>query len=592
MRQLVRVVFSVFLISSAVTGGAAIATQEYDMNDIYLADDEDPKAGDVPRFAPMPLSIIMGTDVKISNMANSYDFYYLITQPTELMHTSYGQDASDIIIPNFAYSDYVDAKYNHTVTDEEASKWPTGVEPVDGRFIKDAYIENTGVEHGYKYISNESVLFVAPERGAIRTTIDYRVSSAEESCIIQNDTKTCEKVTPTEVEIDRTFSVAGKSYQWSDAIDSPNMAPKRGIIQYKRLPSGSHQANVTATFEVTLKKETTRYTRDNGSWTAINSSTDWDESQLEVEDEFLVQNQDSKDIHVKQRVINRSSDENIIVLHFSGPSNIEDRRLWSYVRVSDKAVIENVWGLYSARHSRHSKIATNTQERPVEAKFPVIPTLHLTAVSKRPKTLFLGSSSGDKSIYSNVRVTTVESQNFSSPKPVVVQPNVDLPAEKPARVRSIVIRGSDADSVEAVRDIQNEKIDVSTVRKEYRNTRIATHRVNESAIQLTLLDESGQPVPGKLLHVNLGESDTYRTNSTGDVIVHTERRTVTAHFYGDDYTKSLDVYYGQTSTSTVVGIDSPFWMQIYRLITSLRYFAAGFVVALVLLIAGKAASRS
>lgn len=575
-KALIGCVLLALLLSS---GAIAATTQQFEVAELYMAADEDPNASESPQFAPMPLSVVASVDTGLRDYATSYDFYYLSTTPTDIATGNNIFKKSPYF--DFSFDKFRRDKHQSRLSGPKTSIWPVNDDQrTDGVFIKDAYIDTTSFIDGYRFPTNDSLdQFVIPESGGVYTTMDFRVVDPDQTCSVRNDTKICNDLSPGETSVERELTIGDQSYVSYQESDDPyagEYGTMPGLIRYADAPHDASAATVRANITVHYTNTTKVFTRTNATadWELNTTSQNDLVRQHSVSEDLAVQLTSEQTLMATQRVINRSSEEDIIVLEFSGPKSISDRRLWSYAKVSEGVLVENVWGLYSARTAREGMEIQNGWGHPREKSYPVMPGMYLTSKSDSVKTLFVKSST-----YSGVRVTSANYSHFDTPHPIVTKENILLPNKTPRRTTEVVIRGSTS-GIEALRDLHNEKIPVETTHHEYHETTISVDRLDDSTVKIILRAEDGSPVPNREVAVSVEGAGTLTTNKTGVATVETKRDSITVEFSGDRFTEDHAVYYGPASTTTVFGVDSPIYTQLARIFLTSKVYMGALMMAI------------
>jgi hypothetical protein len=542
---------------------------------LYLSDDPDPEAGDVPHFSPLPLSVLANSNVSKSNSVRAYDFYYLAAHPFDRIDRS----QLDALVADQTFQEYRESAHQSVASPDNTSIWPAnGVSVQDNGLIRDAYIDVTSVNNGYLHSSNSSQVRVIPDSGAVYTTLDYRIAIPDGDCEVTETEKVCTQFKLVDGDTSRTLEIGDESYTGATNSD------EAGVLSYSEAPTGAEKATVKATISVDYQRTTKVWDRTNttDSWTLNGSTTTPLSSTTVVEDNFETQVASDQSITVQQRIINRDGEKNVVVLDFEGPRTLSDRRLWSYAEVSENVLVENVWGLYSAHHRKKAQRATNEEPTPERTGFRSMPDVYLLAPKTAPKTLFVGADPAKTAESGQVHVTNLRTGEYDSPGPLITNENISLPETTPQRVDAMVIEGVD-DEVNAVYDLHNQEIPVNTFETEYRETTLKIENLNGDRAAVHLTDEDGEPVANRRVQLNLPEDRYVRTNETGKAVFETERTRIRAQFTGDNFLDRHETYYGESRTAATLPTEDPYYTQLLRLALAQRNYPTYLLIGLTII---------
>lgn len=536
---------------------------------IFFSDDPDPLAVEEPVFDYMRPRGISASESSITDLARAYDFYYDSTNPT------YKIEANRVTIRVFQRHQLDDF-----TTSESTSRWLSGwAEPVDGRYIKDATIGLVLVEEGvllHAPGTDADGQYLIPNTGVAYSYADFRIDASalpDNYCTpvdwdYKTETYTVEvpkydedgkRTTGTET---RTRRVRVDGDQWCYRYRLGEPVLHRSLSQVKKqlghwedTPAGVLVANysglthtdgnhLSVAAEVRIVEQSTEIHRDwdpGSGWDIENEETSERRYSVHVTHSVPVQILTSRDLTVRQRVIELSEGRVGIVLEFDGPPSISDRRLWSRAVFNDQQELVNVWGIYSIQGPHHGSVASNNNPVSKPRSFPVLPHLKVTASSDTPSHRY--SSNCAVGYFIQPEIIAFERQRLSSER-FVPGSRVNLSTSPIFRYDAIVLKNAPG-PVSEILDLHGNRIPLETSVGTYRESDLSIRPVDDSSVRVHLADRhSGKALPGRIIHLSGANRSTVTTDDQGSATVGVSRRYVTAEFRGDDWTEDRSTFFG------------------------------------------------
>lgn len=432
----------------------------------------------------------------------------------------------------------------------EDSKYLPSSEPRDGpaSVIEDAHVTFLGVVGGARPMlaDGEYPLYVQPE-GQVLNYLDYRVDEGDlpderTKELGSNKTRTWKnyEIVGDETGVEeRTVTIDGQQ------VGTDSGRPGARIIDYAGASGdGTVTLKIRATIEVTIGYDVV--TKENDSVVDRDERTDTVD-ELTVTDTVEVEVLDDQQLQASQRLVRfEGGGPSELFVTFQGPSTLADRQLWSRIVFSDRQVVINHWGVYSATRYAHGQVSTN--EGTKRFGFPNVLSMRFTSSRQANRHMIEGGADSE--------MTVVEETNYTT-EPAELAEGVNLSPSRATFKRSIRVVGlGEATRVEGLMgdDVSLSSSSSVTVQR----AELTVEQVNDTTLEVRLYDpDTGDGVGGRTLYLAGARVDSVETGSDGTVEVTRTARRIRVRFPGDDWRSdvasgSVDPpYYQSTGYSEV-----------------------------------------
>jgi hypothetical protein len=524
---------------------------------VFVADDPDPRAGEVPPFVSIGPRADRDTNVTLATAARIRDFEYRTTDPQFAVG-----------VANRTLADYRTDRLAAIEFNQSTSRWPAHApEPQDGVLVKDAYITFMGASGGQLPATtapNGTAPYMLPRNGSVYTLLDYRLAVADETCEQRDGAQRCVSYRVLNRSVVRRLSIGNQ--QWTTTGRTA-----RTIDYTDAQAEDTTTLRVSATVTVTVEQVTEVI--GNSSTDPIRTDREVQTHNLTVSDSRPVAVTTNQPMAVEQRVIRTADGDRTVVLTFDAPATPSDRRLWSTATVGN-ATLRNVWAAYSLRRSTNATLATRNGSRSIDLPHPL--AVRLTTVRDSP-TLTRSDEQLTTGAYPELAATALQPTTEQPPAPGSQVNLSTAPVSVPQR---IVIEDAPA-PVTSLRDIHGDSIPIRTTRFDQRAAALSLTRINETHARLTLTDKaSGEPLGNRSVRVVQATSDSVTTDADGTAVVQRTGSVVRAEFQGTNVSTTRSRYYGPTSAR----VSFPTSFSIYQAIVSLAgalVSVAGIIILLV-----------
>lgn len=310
---------------------------------------------------------------------------------------------------------------------------------------------------------------------------------------------------------------------------------------------------------VTRTRETYDYNPVDDEWVFQKTVQSPLGDELTVQDSRRAVVVPSDSVTIRQRVIQRSHNQNVLVLTITGPRQLSHRALWNRGTLSGTTnqTLTNIWGVYATRQYHEGYRTSNRNSEARTISFPPTLELWLTARQPSPQVTLVGEPTTTRL----ARVSTTENQLIpEADRNATLPACVNLSTAVPTLTTHLVIRNAPG-QLQEVKGVFGDEIPVTTTEHAYRQSTLTYTRLPSSdndtgandreRIRLQLESSDGQPLANRTLYLDGAASTTAVTDARGGAIINMTEPTVTASFRGDSWTDFLAVYYGPSSVTVV-----------------------------------------
>lgn len=521
---------------------------------IVVADDRDPRAGELPPFVPAgPHADGPGTP-SLAAAATMRDIYYWNTTP------AFRFGPNDRTLQAHRRSRLRAIDHNRT-----SSRWPAHApQPRDGVVVKDAYIAFMGASGAQLTVgrTNTSEPYLLPRSGVVYSLLDYRVGAPAPICEDLGDRRRCVAYEVVNRSVVRRLSIGGQTWV--------ARGREHRAIEYANLTARDVTTlRLSATITVTVDR-VVRVVEEGGDREVRRRNRTRLTDNLTVTDTRRVAVTTNQPLRVTQHVITTTDGDQTVVLAFDGPRRPAARRLWSTAHLGN-VTLHNVWGVYSQRRSTNATIATSNGSWPYD--LPHVLGVHLTARTATP-TLDRANDRLGSGPYPQVgRVPRIPVSN----SPARLGPHVNL-TTAPASIPTRVVIEDAPGRVRRVEDIHGDPIAVTTRTYEQRPTTLTVTRLNGSHARVRLRDATtGRPLPARPVTLQHAVQERVVTDADGTAVIERAGLYVRATYPGTTLTAGRSQYYAPAQAA--VTFPTPF--SLYEAILSLMgafLSVIGFVV--------------
>lgn len=532
-----RLVFGLGVVVIALT---AVAVPVQGLSDeearLFFSDDEEENIDDVSGNITDPANYARVTDIVYPTTLSQYE-----VDSTTLASYRGGQLRAMETNNNRSY-----ALPDSTVTD-------SGV-------IRDAHITYTGVVGGAHPRLNGSYRTFVGDDGFVLNHVDYRIVVPEDYCdtdydvdvtdwngdgdleqVINDGTRECYSYSVS-TNVDRWATIDGTRYDGNESIRYRDLDAETATIELNA------QISVTVNERVDIDDwesgEQYPSNIDDGVWLDEDIENNIDnQSSLRVSDTEQVRVTDNGELDVSQTIVEDGS-TTYSVITFDGPSELEQRVLWSYIQYGDSDFVQGPWGVYSIREHDHGYRYNATNETRVDPSGHPL-RQYLIGNNDRPTARGVDGST-------DMLVEGYGGQRYSDSGSL--HDNVDVTITQPTMYDYIIVRNppQPADSLTTVHGNSIE-LDVDN-RAQFRRPEIAIEQVSDSDVRVHVEDpETGAPISGQTVTLIGAETSSATTNGNGNVTVTRTSPVVRATVPSDDWANPTgNVIYGRASVSKAI----------------------------------------
>lgn len=598
----------------SIWGASAGATPPDDRDtfqgkQIFLSDDEDsqetppflvPYLSEAAKIKHQQIWSFGGRgDYSTMAYANNADFYYLYSRPPVAI--GMGEQQNFQVGSNGVWYLWFDvpalrwvlerAVGMHTLssarmdqvtkiqdTDSSSSLWVAGVGGGgNSRYIRDAHVDIVGVNGGaHLQVPGKDSVTMIDDTVRVLLHDDFRVVIPEEmgdgSCeeaffgVGYPEARVCSVEVRSKSFVTRNASIGDTSSSAQLNADDPaDLLSSPRSIQLTDIDVGE-ETNIEVRTQIrTVVFETKQVEfKIGGEWQDGPRYVEIHNDSVNVTDSQNAVVTPNQELNIHQRVI-QAENERIVVVEFTGPSDLKERKLWSTLAFEDYT-IQSGWGIYSKR-SYISGVITHSSG----FYFVDIPDQIRTYLTMRPNTprvrerVYPGVGPVETGLYTEqvdeqvVPPNVGQTETFEwSSSAAELGDNVNLRTGPAVGYNAIVIRNAPSE-LQAVRGIHGNKYSYSTSHHEYHPTAIKSKRVSRTTVRFRVVDvETGQPVRGVTLEIDNGVRENATTNSDGEIFVESTGSQVQARFSGTSLLEDRDVYYSGSSQTILMPVTLDF----------------------------------